>query len=68
MADPIDRTNDIEGRIEEAEIERIRERDAERGLLSNGPARPGEPRTQAEIDQWIKAQTSIRPRKPLPKP
>jgi hypothetical protein len=68
MADPIDRTNDIEGRVDEAEIERIREEDAATGLLSREPARPGEPRTQAEIDQWIKAQTSIRPRKPLPKP
>jgi len=64
MADQVDRANEIEGQSTDREVDRIRsDNDADEAA---DIGRPGDPRTQAQIDDWIKAQTSIRPKKPLP--
>jgi hypothetical protein len=65
VPDQVDRANDIEEQVTERAVERIRDADAATASTSTH-TRP--PRTGAEIDRWIKQQTSIRPRKPLPKP
>jgi hypothetical protein len=67
MADQVDRANEIEGQSTDREVERIRV-DSETSDDAADDGRPGEPHSEVEIQEWIKAQTSIRPKKPLPKP
>jgi hypothetical protein len=69
MPDQIDRANEVEGQSTDREIDRIRTENPDPAGESDEPRfeHPGEVRTNADVDQWIKEQTSIRPKKPLPK-
>jgi hypothetical protein len=69
MADEVDNANEIEGQSTDRELDRIRAENPDPAGHSTEPRfhHPGEPRTNAEVDQWVKQQTSIRPKKPLPK-
>jgi hypothetical protein len=69
MPDQIDRANEVEGQSTDREIDRIRTENPDPAAESAAPRfrNAGEVRTSADVDEWIKEQTSIRPKKPLPK-